>query len=185
MHRYDRNSTYGDSVMAELARVVPVVIAVAICVAGMFLVSRQLSIKHPPESAEATLVRTETTQGSTSRRKSNHVPQPIWSFTASDGVEYEVTGESVAHWNMPGPSVGDKSIIFYHPDHPASGYVIEADQKVAVFWGLYFAVFPALFIVVLFAIRLKEAQQGRGGDAFVSDSIGENRLDFGSNTREN
>ena len=134
------------------------VLAVIICGAGLYLVSKPLLVERPPESAEARLVRADVDENpSYSDRR--YAIQPVWQFTASDGETYEVVGESVAHGNTPGPTVGDTSTIYYYPEHPKTGYVIETDQDISQSWGVYFVALPILFVVALFIMRRKEAQE--------------------------
>lgn len=138
------------------------VLALVMSGVGVFLLSRSLGTERPPERAEARLVRIGTAENpgymESKRSKSRDLARPVWSFTANDGETYEVNGRHVAH-GLVGPSVGDKSVIFYYPEHPSSGYMIEADHDITQSWDMYFALFPILFIIALFSMRRKESQQ--------------------------
>lgn len=140
------------------------VLALVISGVGVFLLSGSLSTERPPERAEARLVRVDTVENpdymkSTlgERSKSRHLAKPIWSFTANDGETYEVGGRYAV--GLDAPSVGDTSTVFYYPEHPNYGYIIEVDHNITQSWDIYFVALPILFVIALFSMRRKEAQE--------------------------
>lgn len=160
--RSSKNSTYKgimDSVWLWFA-----VLALVISGVGMFLLSQSLGTERPPERAEARLVRVDTVENPDymksslgERSKSRYLACPVWSFTANDGETYEINGRYAV--GIDAPSIGDTSAIFYYPEHPSSGYMIEVDHNITQSWDIYFVLFPILFIITLFSMRRKESQQ--------------------------
>lgn len=140
------------------------VLALVISGVGMFLLSGSLNTERPPERTEARLIRVDTVENPDYMKsslgehsKSKYLAKPIWSFTANDGETYEVGGRYAV--GLDAPSVGDTSTVFYYPEHPSSGYIIEVDHNITQSWDIYFALFPILFIIALFSMRRKESQQ--------------------------